>query len=250
MFSQIPSPVRVFAISVAVLLLSFTFELPERLSDLCFAQQPVSGHGSDASVLIIGGSHAGLSAALTLARHQIDSLILDAEKPRNKWKTPTHTLPTWEDRSPDEVRRASRKELRKSGFARFVHTQVTTVRRPGADQSFFEVDDLHGRTWRGRKLLLAIGVDFVFPDIEGYEDNFPDRMHVGQTFLFCFPFSFFFVALSLGFCRFDLLFWISANMIYVPVSTVCLLVVWSTEEAAPPACLPWGMQEHHFTPQC
>ncbi|KAH8773847.1 hypothetical protein F5883DRAFT_413737 [Diaporthe sp. PMI_573] len=170
------SPVRVLALSVAVLALSLIFELPERLSDIYSAEQPVPGNGSDASVLIIGGSHAGLSAALTLARHQIDSLILDADNPRNKWKTPTHTLPTWEDRSPDEARRASRKELRRSGFARFVHTQVTTVRKPGADQSFFEADDLQGRTWRGRKLLLATGVDFVFPDIEGYEDNFPDRI--------------------------------------------------------------------------
>lgn len=175
-------PVRVFAISVAVLLLSITFELPQRLSDLCSAQQVVPGNGLNASVLIIGGSHAGLSAALTLARHQIDSLILDGDNPRNKWKTPTHTLPTWEDRSPDEVRRDSRRELRKSGFARFVHTQVTTIRRPEADQSFFEVEDLQGRIWRGRKLLLATGVDFVFPDIEGYEENFPDRMYKTQTF--------------------------------------------------------------------
>lgn len=191
MSSQMSPPVRVFAISVAVLLLSLTFDLPQRLSDLYSAQQLVPGNGLNASVLIIGGSHAGLSAALTLARHQIDSLILDEDKPRNKWNTPTHTLPTWEDHSPDEVRQASRKELRKSGFARFVDTRVTMVRRPGAEQSFFEVEDLQGRTWRGRKLLLATGVDFVFPDIEGYEENFPDRMCVGQTFLFLFPWFFF-----------------------------------------------------------
>lgn len=193
MVYQISFRVRVFALSVAILLLSFLFERPERLPDLCFAQQPVSVHGSDANVLIIGGSHAGLSAALTLARHQIDSLILDAESPRNKWKTPTHTLPTWEDRSPDNVRRASRKELRKSGYAWFIKTNITTIRRPGADRSFFEVDDSYGRTWRGRKLLLATGVDFVFPDIEGYEDNFPDRMYVGQTFLSLFSFSLLFL---------------------------------------------------------
>lgn len=194
MFSQMPFPVRVFAISVAVLLLSLTLELPERLKDLYLAQQTVPESDSDASVLIIGGSHAGLSAALTLARHQIDSLIFDGNKPRNKWKTPTHTLPTWEDRGPDEIRRASRKELRKSGFAQFVQTQITTVRKPGAEQSFFEVEDFKGQTWRGRKLLLATGVDFVFPDIEGYKDNFPDRMYVDQPFLFLF-----FIFL-LGFC--------------------------------------------------
>lgn len=64
-----------------------------------------------ADVLIIGGSHAGLSAALTLARHQIDSLILDSNMPRNRRKTRTHSLPTWENRNPGDVRGASRHEL-------------------------------------------------------------------------------------------------------------------------------------------
>lgn len=129
-----------------------------------------------AEVLIVGGSHAGLSAALTLARHQIDVLIVDSNAPRNKWKTPTHVVPTWEHRNPDDLRRASREELRKTGFARFVDAHVTTIKKPGTNESLFVASDSHGGAWSGRKLLIATGVEFIFPPIEGYEENFPDRM--------------------------------------------------------------------------
>ncbi|KAI0542848.1 hypothetical protein GGR58DRAFT_83 [Xylaria digitata] len=131
---------------------------------------------STAEVLIVGNSHAGLSAALTLARHQIDVLILDSNAPRNKWKTPTHVVPTWENRNPDDLRRASREELRKTGFVSFADAHVTTIKKPETNESLFVASDSYGGMWSGRKLLIATGVEFVFPSIEGYEENFPDRI--------------------------------------------------------------------------
>jgi hypothetical protein len=165
--------VGVFTLSLVVLLVSYL--LSDSLAVFYYPQIEIK-NPFEADVLIIGGSHAGLSAALTLVRHQIDVLIFDSNSPRNKWKTPVHTLPTWEHRSPDELRRASINELKKSGLVRFVETQITTVRKPVTDDGFFEVSNAQGQTWRGRKLLTSMGVEFVFPPIKGYEDNFPDRM--------------------------------------------------------------------------
>ncbi|KAI1735801.1 hypothetical protein F4680DRAFT_452682 [Xylaria scruposa] len=76
---------------------------------------PGLNQNPSAEGLIIGGSHAGLSAALTLPRHQIDVLIFDSNAPRNKWKMPTHALPSWENRNPDDLRRARKNELAEKG---------------------------------------------------------------------------------------------------------------------------------------
>lgn len=164
---------RILAVSLVVLLLSAACS--DNLVDLFYPELDIQTSGV-ADVLIIGGSHAGLSAALTLARQQIDFIIFDSNEPRNKWKTPTHIVPTWEGRSPDDIRDASRKELRRTGLARFVQTRVETIKPLEGNQTLFEVGDVEGRTWRGRKLLLAMGVEFAFPDIKGYEVNFPDQM--------------------------------------------------------------------------
>lgn len=170
------SILRLLVVSLGVLLVSFA--LSDHLAEFLLFSQPVIGDGATADVLIIGGSHAGLSAALTLARHQIDSLVLDSGAPRNRWETPVHTLPTWENRKPDDVRKASRKELTRTGFSRVVNAEVSNVRAPEPNEAYFEVSDSEGRAWRGRKLLLAMGVEFAFPDINGYEEVFPDLMYV------------------------------------------------------------------------
>lgn len=34
----------------------------------------------------------------------------------------------------------------------------------------FEVTDRTGRTWIGRKLIIASGIKDIFPDIEGYKE--------------------------------------------------------------------------------
>ncbi|RWA08684.1 hypothetical protein EKO27_g6428 [Xylaria grammica] len=153
MSSLIAHSIRVVGLSVVTVLLAYILrdEIYQRIT---FDSYVESNIDSTAEVLIIGGSHAGLSAALTLARHQIDVLILDSNAPRNKWKTPTHVVPTWENRDPDDLRRASREELRKTGFARFADTHVSTIKKPEANER----------------------VEFVFPFIEGYEENFPDHI--------------------------------------------------------------------------
>ncbi|GAW14662.1 hypothetical protein ANO14919_040650 [Xylariales sp. No.14919] len=170
MGSLVTYSIWIVGLSVATLLLT------NSLRDKVFCSQIEVNTASVADVLIVGGSYAGLAAALTLARHQIDVLILNSDALHSKWKTPLHIVPTWESRSPDDLRRASREELRKTGFVRFADAHVTTIEKPGANESLFVATDSHGSKWSGRKLLLATGVELVFPSIEGYGDNFPDHI--------------------------------------------------------------------------
>ncbi|KAF2690574.1 FAD/NAD(P)-binding domain-containing protein [Lentithecium fluviatile CBS 122367] len=128
----------------------------------------------DADVLILGGGHAGLSGALTLVRHQHDILIFDNGSPRNRWDTPMHVLPTWEHRSPKAFRERSRRELQSTGLVKFVDEKIVKTERK--NESLFHVTSSSGKKWSGRKLMVAVGSEFVYPDIPGYGENFPEKI--------------------------------------------------------------------------
>ncbi|KAI1820258.1 FAD/NAD(P)-binding domain-containing protein [Xylaria intraflava] len=121
-----------------------------------------------ANVLIVGGSHAGLSAALTLYRALHTSVIFDTREPRNHYSTPVRLTSTWENKPPEEMRDACRKELLEAGFTKFVDSRVKTIRKTA--EGLFELTDDKGSKWLGHKVLLSYGARDVFPAIPGYSD--------------------------------------------------------------------------------
>lgn len=127
-------------------------------------------------VLIVGGSHAGLSAALTLYRALHTSVIFDTNRPRNWYSSPVRLTPTWENQDPEIFREACRAELRESGLSQFVDRGIDRVEK--LDNGLFQAIDAKGKLWLGRKLLLATGMEDVFPNLDGYEENYPKRMLV------------------------------------------------------------------------
>ncbi|CAI6334451.1 unnamed protein product [Periconia digitata] len=168
--SIVKSPaVLIFTIGVCLLSYTFRFWTPN-------LHRPTLTDKSelDADVLVIGGGPAGLSGALTLVRHQHDMIIFDNGRPRNQWDTPLHVLPTWEHRSPSQLREASRRELQATGLVRFVDEKVVQVEK--IHDSLFSATSSSGAVWSGKKVMLATGVDFIYPDIPGYTENFPERI--------------------------------------------------------------------------
>ena len=79
--------------------------------------------------LIIGGSHAGLFAALTLYRALYNTLIFDDHKPRNWQNSLLHITPTREHQNPEALRESSRVELLDSGLCRFLDASIRLVAR-------------------------------------------------------------------------------------------------------------------------
>ncbi|KAI3326350.1 hypothetical protein HD806DRAFT_490050 [Xylariaceae sp. AK1471] len=131
-------------------------------------------------VLIVGGGHAGLSAALTLYRHLHSVLILDTSKPRDAWSQPTHVVSGWEGRQAEALRATARIELANTGLVDFELDEAQSVRRV-ADG--FEIITEGGKHFGGRKLLIAVGKGNVFPDIPGFAENYPERIfHCMFTF--------------------------------------------------------------------
>ena len=128
-----------------------------------------------ADVAIIGGGPAGLSAAIWLARYLHAVVVVDSGDPRN-----------WETRSingflglpglcPPELRGRGREEARALG-ATLVDDECVDICAHGAEN--FEVSLLAGEKIFARRIVLAIGVRDVWPDIPGLEHVYGVNAHV------------------------------------------------------------------------
>ncbi|ETS77603.1 hypothetical protein PFICI_09665 [Pestalotiopsis fici W106-1] len=121
-------------------------------------------------VIIIGGGHAGLSAALTLYRAFHTCVVIDSGAPRDALTKQTRLTLGWEGKDPEEMRETSRSELRASGLVHFNPRTASSARKLSVGT--FEVVDDAGERWTGRKVLLATGVQEIYPEIEGYAESY------------------------------------------------------------------------------
>jgi len=126
--------------------------------------------------LIIGGSFAGLSAALQLARGQRQVLILDAGETRNRFAEASHGFFTLDGVSPAEVRQRALEPLLAYPTVSLRQTRVTAARK--SEEGFvLQSDD--GQEVKGRTLILATGVADQLPDIPGLKERW------GKTVIHC-----------------------------------------------------------------
>lgn len=123
---------------------------------------------------IIGGGPAGLAAAATLARQLHTAVVFDSKHYRNSMATAMHMVPGHEGKNPAEFRRESRESLSKYTTIQFHDAQIDKVDKTA--ESRFILTDSTGEKWQFRKLLLAVGSSDIFPDIQGYESLWGERI--------------------------------------------------------------------------
>jgi thioredoxin reductase len=126
-------------------------------------------------VAIVGGGPAGLSAALWLARYLHSVVVIDRGDPRN-WETRgiNGIIGSQGIRSPD-LRRQGRADAEKFG-AEFLNDSVTTVQNLNAER--FNLGTGKNGTIAARRLLLAIGIQDIWPNIPGLDECFGETAHV------------------------------------------------------------------------
>ena len=126
-------------------------------------------------VAIIGGGPAGLSAAVWLARYLHRVILIDSGDPRN-----------WETRGvngflgrpgvrPSELRGIGRDEARETGVEL---VDAICERVQCRDVEHFQLLLTDGRAIDARRLLLAIGLKDVWPDVPGLEHIYGANAHV------------------------------------------------------------------------
>ena len=127
-------------------------------------------------VLVIGGSFAGLSAAMQLARARRDVVVVDSGLPRNRYAHVSQGFFGQDGRSPQEILEIARAQVLAYPTAGLRRDEATRARR--VDDSF-EIDLASGATVRARRLVLATGVIDELPDIPGLRERW------GRTVLHC-----------------------------------------------------------------
>lgn len=116
--------------------------------------------------IIVGGSYAGLSAALTLGRSRRQVLVLDSGQPCNRFTHAAHNFLSRDGIAPDELSAIAREQL--STYPS-VHFQSDTVTQINPQDDSFTVATLGGEVHTARKVLLATGLKDNLPPISGIE---------------------------------------------------------------------------------
>lgn len=119
-------------------------------------------------VIIIGGSFAGLSAAMQLARARRDVLILDTSTPRNRYATKSHGFPGQDGQTPAAIAATLRAELSTYATVQIRGAEATAASRQG-DGFVVSLTDNEGITTR--RLILAYGVRDTLPDLPGLQER-------------------------------------------------------------------------------
>lgn len=118
-------------------------------------------------VIIVGGSYAGLAAAMQLGRARRDVLVIDGGKRRNATVEHAHGLLGFDGEAPVAIAARARQQVRAYSTVKFVDGDVTDARREG-DGFVVRTKDA---TFSSRKLILATGVRDELPEIPGLRER-------------------------------------------------------------------------------
>lgn len=119
-------------------------------------------------VIVVGGSYAGISAALQLARAHRTVLVVDGGQRRNRSAARAHGFMTQEGADPALIAQVARQQLCAYPTVTWQDGQVDTA---SGSIDAFTVTLTEGSRFEGRRLLLATGVFDELPDIPGLSER-------------------------------------------------------------------------------
>jgi thioredoxin reductase len=119
-------------------------------------------------VIIIGGSFAGLAAALQLGRARRKVTVLDTNLPRNRFAGHSHGLLGHDHKPPLEILAEARRQLARYPAIRLVNARADSI--SGAIDHF-SVVTADGESLGARRLILSYGVVDQMPDVPGFAEG-------------------------------------------------------------------------------
>lgn len=119
-------------------------------------------------VAVIGGSAAGLAAALQLGRQRRSVIVVDSGQPRNAPAARMHSYLGHEGIAPTHLLAIGREEVRSYG-GEVVAGRAVRVARHSEDG--LRVELVGGHTIIARRVLAATGTTDLLPDIDGLEEQ-------------------------------------------------------------------------------
>ncbi|MBW1295398.1 NAD(P)/FAD-dependent oxidoreductase [Aquimarina litoralis] len=118
-------------------------------------------------VIIVGGSYAGLSAAMTLGRSLKKVLIIDAGNPCNKRTPHSHNFLTQDGKTPSEISSLARGQVLKYKTVSLFNDIAINGYKTSEG---FEIITKSGEKFLGKKLLFSTGIKDIMPEIKGFAE--------------------------------------------------------------------------------
>ena len=118
-------------------------------------------------VIIVGGSYAGLSAALALGRTLFKVLIIDAGERCNKVVLHSRNLLTHDGSAPADIAATAKEQVLKYKTVEFLDARVVSAMKK---DGIFEVVTEAEEKFTGRKLLFTTGVKDKMLLIPGFAE--------------------------------------------------------------------------------
>jgi len=128
----------------------------------------------DHDIAIIGGSFAGLAAALQLVRAQRRVVLIDGGRPRNRMAETVHGIPGQDGRPPAEVAAALRAEVLAYPGIEMVEGEVANA---AAVEDGFSLALAGDETISVPRLILGTGVTDELPDVPGLAELWGRAVH-------------------------------------------------------------------------
>lgn len=120
-------------------------------------------------VIVVGGSYAGLSAALQLGRARRRVLVLDSGKRRNAPATHAHGFLTRDGESPAEIAALGKVQLLRYPSVTWLDGEAISAHR--IDDDGFQVDLVGQAPVHARRLVLATGIRDRLPPLHGLKER-------------------------------------------------------------------------------
>lgn len=127
-------------------------------------------------VVIIGGSYAGLSAAMALGRSLRKVLIVDSSKPCNRFTSYSHNFITQDGVSPAAISMSAKTQVKKYKTISFLNDYVTEANKTNLG---FELKTELGATFNSKKIIFATGIKDILPNLDGFSSCW------GKTVIHC-----------------------------------------------------------------
>ncbi|WOA52645.1 NAD(P)/FAD-dependent oxidoreductase [Dickeya solani] len=119
-------------------------------------------------VIIIGGSFAGLAAALQLGRARRKVTVLDTGLPRNRFADRSHGVLGHDHKLPQDILTEARLQLTRYPTIKLVSARAESVSGAIDDFSVLTSD---GESLRARRLILSYGVADQIPAVPGFAEG-------------------------------------------------------------------------------
>ena len=118
-------------------------------------------------VIIIGGSYAGLSAAMSLGRSLRKVLIIDSGKPCNEQTPHSHNFLTHDGKTPKEISSVAREQVEKYKTIEFHEGFAKSGKKT---ENGFEITTEKGDQFESKKLIFATGIVDEIPNTKGFKE--------------------------------------------------------------------------------